>query len=109
MKSNSPSRSLLPRPNTIKPMIRSNKVTTRISHNRTVELLEGLNDILSETILVRQGISGVVDAAVDAATHVPVPRMSGCDSSAEGEAGDLLCETAIDVILDLGDDGAGVY
>lgn len=55
-------------------MIRSNKVTTRISHNRTVELLEGLNDILSETILIRQGISGVVDAAVDAATHVPVPR-----------------------------------
>lgn len=55
-------------------MIRSNKVTTWISHNRAVELLEGLNDILSETILIGQGISGVVDAAVDAATHVPVIR-----------------------------------
>jgi len=52
-------------------MIRSDKVTTGISHNRAVELLHGLDDILSETILVGERVAGIVDAAVDAATHVP--------------------------------------
>lgn len=52
-------------------MIRSDKVTTRISHNGAVEFLHGLDDIFAETILVGEGVAGVVDAAVDAAAHVP--------------------------------------
>jgi hypothetical protein len=67
---NSPSRSLLLGTNTILPMICRNKVTAGIPHDRAVQLLHGLDDIFAEAVLIRQGVSGVVDATVDAATHV---------------------------------------
>jgi hypothetical protein len=57
-------------------MVCSNKVTAWVSNNGAVELLHGLDDILSEAILVREGVTRVVDAAVDAATHVPEGVMS---------------------------------
>jgi hypothetical protein len=67
---NSPSRPLLLGTNTILPMIRRNKVTAGIPHDRAVQLLHGLDDIFAEAVLIGQGVSGVVDATVDAATHV---------------------------------------
>jgi hypothetical protein len=42
----------LSRTNTIKPMVRCNKVTTRVSHDRYVEVFESIDNILAETVLV---------------------------------------------------------
>lgn len=51
-------------------MVRRNKVTAGVPHDRAVQLFHGLDDIFAEAVLIGQGVSGVVDAAVDAATHV---------------------------------------
>jgi hypothetical protein len=88
------------------PMIRSDKVTTGISHNRAVEILHGLDDILSETIFIGERVAGVVDATVDAATHVS----RDCPLSLvhvnihwRKRQQDILGEAAIGVVFDLGE------
>lgn len=53
-------------------MVRRNEVAPGIPHDRTVELLEGLDDILAEAMLVRKWVSWIPDTTVDAAAHVPV-------------------------------------
>jgi hypothetical protein len=49
----SPHRSLVFGTNTIEPVVGSHKVTARISNNGTIEVLEGFNHVLTETIVIR--------------------------------------------------------
>lgn len=60
------------RSNPILPMIRSAEIPTRIPHHGRIQLLQSLNHIFSESILVRKWIAWVVDAAVDASSHVSI-------------------------------------
>ena len=69
-----PRGSLVLRTNTIKPVIGSAEVSSRIPNNRNVELFQRAHDVLSETILVGQRVTGVIDAAVDASAHVPIEK-----------------------------------
>jgi hypothetical protein len=74
-------------------MVCRDKVASRIAHNRNIELLERFDHIFAETILVDQvlvGVPGIVQAAVDAASHV-------------------LCETAIDVVVDFAQLTRGIH
>ena len=52
-------------------MICRSKVAAGVPHNGHVELLQRLDDVFAETVLVRQRVAGVVDAAIYAAAHVP--------------------------------------
>lgn len=40
------------RTHAIKPMVRSNEISSGISHNRYVEVLEGFNHIFAKAVLV---------------------------------------------------------
>lgn len=70
-------------------MICGAEVASWIAHDGAIEVFECFNHILTEAILVGEGIPGVIDSAVDATAHV-------------------LCETSIGVVLDLGDFVSGV-
>ena len=64
-------RALIPGADSIHPAIRRAEVTTRVSDYRRVQFLQGLDDVLAEAILIGQRVARVVDATVDAATHMP--------------------------------------
>jgi hypothetical protein len=51
-------------------VIGSTEVASGIPDDRDIEFLQCTEDILSEAILVRQRVTGVIDAAVDASAHV---------------------------------------
>ena len=53
-------------------MIRRHKVTTGVTDDRDVQIPQSFEDILPEPVLIGQGVTWVVDAAIDAAAHVPV-------------------------------------
>lgn len=53
-------------------MVGSNKVTTWVPYNGAIEFLESLNNVLSETVLIRERVARVVDSTVDASSHVPM-------------------------------------
>lgn len=61
----------LARPDAVLPMVRGAKVSAGVAHDRDVELLHGLDDVLAEAALVGEGVARVVDAAVNASSHVP--------------------------------------
>lgn len=65
---------LILRTDTIKPVIGSAEVASRIPNDRNVEILQRGEDILSKAILVGQRVTGVIDAAVDAPAHVPIEK-----------------------------------
>ena len=53
-------------------MICGYEVAARISDYWNVQVSHCLDDIFAEAIFVREVIAGVVDTAVDTASHVPV-------------------------------------
>lgn len=61
-------------PDAIQPMIRSDKVAARVSDYGNIQIFHGVDYVGSEAIRVGQLVAGVVDAAVDAAAHVPGRR-----------------------------------
>ena len=70
-------------------MISRAEVPAGVSDNRDVELLQRLKDIFPEPIFIRERVSGVIDAAVNASTHVPISESmtySDSDHSIEGTA-----------------------
>lgn len=69
---NLPSLSVLHGANRILPVVGSNEVTARVSHAGDIELLEGVENVQTETVLIRKGVSRVIDTAVDTATHMPI-------------------------------------
>ena len=64
-------RTLVPGPNTIEPVVSGNKVASWVADDRTIQLLESLDYILAEAVVIRQRAAGVIEAAVDATTHMP--------------------------------------
>lgn len=62
---------ILPGTDAVEPVVGCDKITTWIPHNGTIELFERFNYIAAKTILIRERVSRVIDAAVDTATHVP--------------------------------------
>ena len=52
------------------PVVCGAKVPARISHDRDLQFLQSLDDILTKPIIVRQSVTGIVDPAVDAAPNV---------------------------------------
>ena len=102
-----PCRPLISRTNAISPVVSCNKVATWIANNRHFQLLECLNDVFTETILVRQRVARIVDAAVNATSHVPRLRsMRLCAQSRHGLGlldKSLLCKTAVNIVVDLCD------
>jgi hypothetical protein len=52
-------------------VVGSTEITTGIPNNRDVEVLQRLQYILSETILIGKWTSRLVDASIDASTHMP--------------------------------------
>jgi hypothetical protein len=63
-------------------MVRRNKITTRIPHNRYIEVFESIDHIFAETVLIRQTIFvvRVVNATVYAATHMSAISVSEEDA-----------------------------
>jgi hypothetical protein len=66
-----PSRPVLPRTNTIQPMVGSDKITTWIPYDRYIKIFECIDNIFAEAVLVGKRVARVVNAAVDASSHVP--------------------------------------
>jgi len=57
---------------TIQPVISGHEVASRISNNRTVQLLERFDHVFPESILIRQWVTRIVEATVDTAAHVSI-------------------------------------
>lgn len=58
------------------PVVGGAEVTAGVADHGAVQLLEGLDDILAVAVLVGERAAGVVEAAVDAAAHVSLRRVS---------------------------------
>lgn len=52
-------------------MIGRAEVPAGVSDDRDVEVLQGLEDILTEAILIGEGVPRVIDTSVDASAHMP--------------------------------------
>lgn len=52
-------------------MVSGDEVAAGVADDGDVEVLESVDDIGAEAVGVGQGVSGIIDAAVDAAAHVP--------------------------------------
>ena len=79
---------------TVKPVVCGYEVAAGISDNRTVEFLESFNDVLAKAICVSEGVSWVVNAAIDAPSHVPfvvLDRITNPYSSSFAKDG-MMCE-----------------
>jgi len=90
-------------------MVCGYKVSARIPHYRHIEFLESFNDVLAEASLIGERVAGIVNAAVDAAAHVPgawsVSRKRNTHPTpAAGRLFlSLLSESSIDIVVDLSD------
>lgn len=62
--------SILTRPDAILPVVRRHKVASRIPDHGDVELTQGGEDVLPETVLVGERTPGLINASVDATAHV---------------------------------------
>ena len=52
-------------------MIGCNEIATRVSYYWHIQFFESLDYILSKAIRVREWIARIIDATVDASTHMP--------------------------------------
>jgi hypothetical protein len=79
-------------------MVGCDKIPAWISHNRNIEIFESVDDIFAEAVLIGERITGVVNAAVNASSHMPVIWVSehGCEI---GVPTRLLGETSIYVVV----------
>ena len=57
--------------NTIEPVVSCAKVTAGIPNDGDVEPLQRLQNIRAEAILIGQWVARIINAAIDAASHVP--------------------------------------
>lgn len=115
MRDNLPLWSVLFGSNTIKPMVCCYEVAARIPHYRHIEFLESFNDVLAEASLIGKRVAGVVNAAVDAAAHVPGAwsvsrkRNTHPTPAARRLSWSLLSKSSIDVVVNLSNLVRGMY
>lgn len=90
-------------------MVRRDEISSRVANDGTIQLLHSLDNVLAEAVFIRERIAWVIDAAVDAAAHVsrsvsisPHVQNIFFFSVAVGKRTCVLCETSIDIVVDLG-------
>jgi len=58
------------RANSILPVVAGDKISARVADHCGTELLDEFHHVPTESVFVRLGVAGLVDAGVDAAAHV---------------------------------------